>query len=205
MAHTEWLLGVQLRHFSPTCAVLMEDCWPFHFPLFSPEFCSFQCEARVPIMYISCMITIHAGRILLQHNIEFQLLPLEPNTDPPTFTLTCVTIGGPPSNVTWTRDNIEIDYQSNSNFTFSRTVTNLDTSTYHNTLTVTGRYPGQYSMTTWNRNTLVYISNQFATSAILVTGKHLLEKHGYTMLLNTDIVFTCSCCPTHQPHCCARL
>ena len=25
-AHTEWLPGVQLRHFSPTCAVHIEDC-----------------------------------------------------------------------------------------------------------------------------------------------------------------------------------
>ena len=25
MAHTEWLPGVQLRHFSPTCAVHMEE------------------------------------------------------------------------------------------------------------------------------------------------------------------------------------
>ena len=65
--HAEWLPGVQLRHFSPTCAVHIEDCggwwlsgcrssvaehWlhkpgvlgsipggcrPFHFPLFAPH------------------------------------------------------------------------------------------------------------------------------------------------------------------------
>ena len=127
-------------------------------------------------MYISCMITIHmhAGQILLQHNIEFQLLPLEPITDPPTFTLTCVTTGGPPTNVTWTRDNTEIDYQSNSNFTFSQTVTNFTNSTYNNTLTVTGRYPGQYNMTAWNRNTVLYIGSQSATSVLLVKGKHVM-------------------------------
>ena len=64
MAHTEWLAGVRLRHFSTTCAVYIEDCegwwlsgcrssvadhrlhkpgalgsipggcWPFYFPLF---------------------------------------------------------------------------------------------------------------------------------------------------------------------------
>ena len=146
----------------------------------------------------------YPGRILLQHDIEFRLLR-KLSIQQPTFSLTCVTTGGPPATVVWTRDNIEIDYQSNSNFTFSRTVTNFTTSTYNNTLTVTGRYPGQYGMTAWNRNTVVYISNQFATSAILVTGKHLLEKHEYTMLLNTDLVFTCSCCPTHPPHCCARV
>ena len=151
----------------------------------------------------TCMI--HAGRILLQRNISFQLLPLEPITDPPSFTLTCVTTGGPPTNVIWTRNNTEIDYQSNSNFKFSRTVTNFTTSTYNNTLTVTGRYPGRYNMRAWNRNTLVYSSNQFVASAISVTGKHLLEKHGYIMFLNTNIVFTYSYCPAHQPHCCERV
>ena len=120
----------------------------------------------------TCMI--HAGRILLEHNISFQLLPLEPITDPPTFTLTCITTGGPPTNVTWRRDNIEIDYQSNGNFTFSRTVTNFTTSTYNNTLTVTGRYPGRYNMTAWNRNTVQYLDSQFATCAYSVNGKHVI-------------------------------
>ena len=120
------------------------------------------------------MCTIHAGRILLQHNIEFQLLPLEPITDPPTFTLTCVTTGGPPTNIIWTRDNTEIYYQNNSNFKFSRIVTNFTTSTYNNTLTVTGRYPGQYSMTAWNGNTVLYIDSQPATCALSVNGKHTM-------------------------------
>ena len=26
MAHIEWQPGVQLRHFTPTCAVRVEDC-----------------------------------------------------------------------------------------------------------------------------------------------------------------------------------
>ena len=117
---------------------------------------------------------IHAGQILLQHDISFQLLPLKPITDPPSFTLTCVTTGGPPTNVIWTRDNTEIDYQSNSNFTFSRTVTNFTTSTYNNTLTVTGRYPGRYNMTAWNINTVLYIDSLFATCALLVKGKHTM-------------------------------
>ena len=120
------------------------------------------------------MITIHAGQIVLQQNIEFQLLSLEPITDPPTFTLTCVTTGGPPTTVTWTRNNTEIDYQRNSNFTFSQTVTNFVNSTYNNTLTVTGRYPGQYSMEALNRNTEMYVDSRPATSALLVKGKHVM-------------------------------
>ena len=110
----------------------------------------------------------------MQQNIEFQLLPLEPITDPPTFTLTCVTTGGPPTNVTWTRDNTEIDYASDHNFTFSRTVINFVSSTYSSTLTVTGRYPGRYRMTALNRNTVIYIDSQSATSDLLVKGKHVM-------------------------------
>ena len=122
-----------------------------------------------------CVITIHAGQITsLQDDLEFQLLPLEPTTDPPTFTLTCVTTGGPPTTVIWTRDNTEIDYQNNSNFTFSQMVTNFTTSTYNNTLTVTGRYPGQYRITASNRNTVLYTESQPATCALLVKGKHVM-------------------------------
>ena len=123
---------------------------------------------------MQCVTSTHPGRILLQQNIEFQLLPLEPITDPPTFTLTCVTTGGPPTTVNWTRDNTEIDYQTNSTFIFSQTVTNFTTSTYNNTLTVTGRHPGQYNMTAWNRNTVVYIVSQPATCVLLVKGKHVM-------------------------------
>ena len=123
---------------------------------------------------MQCVTSAHPGQILLQQNIEFQLLPLEPITDPPTFTLTCITTGGPPTTVTWTRDNIEIDYESDNNFIFSRTVTNFTTSTYNNTLTVTGRYPGQYRMRAWNRNTVQYIDSRSATCALLVKGKHVM-------------------------------
>ena len=116
----------------------------------------------------------YSGEIFLQQNIEFQLLSLEPITDPPTFTLTCITTGGAPTTVIWTRNNTEIDYQSNSSFTFSRTVTNFVNSTYKNTLTVTGRYPGQYNMEASNRNTVLYIDSRPATCALLVKGKHVM-------------------------------
>ena len=116
----------------------------------------------------------YSGEILLQQKIEFQLLPLEPITDPPTFTLTYVTTGGPPNNVVWTRDNTKIDYESGQSVTFSRTVTNFLNSTYNNTLTVTGRYPGQYNMTAWNRNTVLYVVSQPATSDLLVKGKRVM-------------------------------
>ena len=53
-------------------------------------------------------------------------------------------------------------------------MTNFTTSTYNNTLTVTGRYPGRYNMTAWNINTVLYIDSLFATCALLVKGKHTM-------------------------------
>ena len=56
------------------------------------------------------------------------------------FTLTCITTGGPATNVTWTRDSEEI----------SGGMTVLDnamTAQYTHTVTVTGRLGGQYVFT----------------------------------------------------------
>ena len=113
--------------------------------------------------------TFCPGRISRQQDIEFQLL-LEPNVEPPVFTLTCVTTGGPPTTVTWTRDGTAIDYQSNSSFRFSRTVTDFIAATYNNTLTVTGNFPGRYSISAQNQNTAQYVDSIAATATLQVEG-----------------------------------
>ena len=61
----------------------------------------------------------------------------------PQLTLTCISTGGPATNVTWTRDSEEVQGG----------VTVLDdtvTAEYTHTLTVTGRLPGQYQCTVSN-------------------------------------------------------
>jgi len=61
----------------------------------------------------------------------------------PQFTLTCISTGGPATNVTWTRDSEEV----------LGGVTVLDnavTAQYTHTLTVAGRLPGQYQCTVSN-------------------------------------------------------
>ena len=98
---------------------------------------------------------------------------MEPNITPPAFTLTYVTTGGPPTNVTWTRDGTAIDYQNNSSFRFSRTVTDFVAATYSNTLTVTGNFPGLYNISAQNRNTVQYALSKVATSTLQVEGKYL--------------------------------
>ena len=70
--------------------------------------------------------------------------------DPPVFTLTCVSTGGPTTTVTWTRDGAAATGVT------SQTVTSSLTATYVNTLTVTGRLPGNYQCSVTNdRSTAV--------------------------------------------------
>ena len=60
----------------------------------------------------------------------------------PTFILTCTSTNRPPTYITWTRDGTQL---SNDNIhSLSQSLINRELATYVNTLTVTGRLPGQY-------------------------------------------------------------
>ena len=60
----------------------------------------------------------------------------------PTFTLTCVSSGGPVTYVNWTRDGIPVP--QNRYHLASHTLVNAQVATYHSTLSITGRLPGLY-------------------------------------------------------------
>ena len=62
----------------------------------------------------------------------------------PQFTLTCISTGGPATNVTWTRD-----FETVTNGT-ETVLDNRVTSQYTHTLTVTGRVEGDYTCTVTN-------------------------------------------------------
>ena len=75
----------------------------------------------------------------------------------PQFTLTCISTGGPATNVTWTRD---------SDTVTEGIETVLDdpvTAQYNHTLTVTGRLGGLYTCTVANDNS----SEEFANYTVL--------------------------------------
>ena len=61
----------------------------------------------------------------------------------PQFTLTCISTGGPATNVTWTRDSEEV-------LAGETVLDNAESAQYTHTLTVTGRLPGQYQCTVSN-------------------------------------------------------
>ena len=86
-------------------------------------------------------------------------LQTTPTADPPVFTLTCVSTGGPSTTVTWTRDGDVL-----SEGISPQTVTSMMTATYTNTLTVTGRLPGMYKCRIQNVRGV-------ASEALTVAGK----------------------------------
>ncbi|KAL5486460.1 hypothetical protein EMCRGX_G018938 [Ephydatia muelleri] len=72
--------------------------------------------------------------------VQFQLLT-PTNVDPPVFQLTCTSTNSPPTDVLWTTNGSPVSNTS------SQIVTDRPTSTYNNTLTVTGRAYGMYTCT----------------------------------------------------------
>ena len=82
------------------------------------------------------------GALFNPPNLSFTL-DSEVNEDPPEFTLTCVSKGGPATRVVWRRDGME----TTENSTYSTSQIIVDTSSipvYNNTLRVRGREGGVY-------------------------------------------------------------
>ena len=73
------------------------------------------------------------------------------SADPPVFTLTCVSTGGPATIVTWTRDGNNVPYDATHVLT--QTVTDQFNIVYSNVLTVTGSESGIYTCSVTNDRT----------------------------------------------------
>ena len=76
------------------------------------------------------------------------------------FTLTCISIGGPATTVTWTRDSVNVTEGTET------VLDNHTTSQYTHTLTVTGRQGGLYTCTVANNRP----SNNVALAQLTVQG-----------------------------------
>ena len=89
------------------------------------------------------------GALFNPPNLYFTL-DSEVSEDPPQFTLTCVSKGGPATRVVWRRDGKDIT----ENSTYSTSQIIVDTSSitvYNNTLRVRGREGGVYRCDVSNR------------------------------------------------------
>ena len=91
---------------------------------------------------MKCYIFHSIGSVSTSGSVQL-IVDSDLNGENPQFTLTCITTGGPATNVTWTRDSEEI----------SGGMTVLDnamTAQYTHTVTVTGRLGGKYVCTVSN-------------------------------------------------------
>ena len=91
-----------------------------------------------------------------------------PTADPPVFTLTCISTGGPATTVTWTRDGATVSYDADQ-LTQTVTETSATAFSYENVLTVTGREPGNYQCTVTNNR------SSASSQPLMVEGKHVLQ------------------------------
>ena len=78
----------------------------------------------------------------------------------PRFTLTCISTGGPATDVTWTRDSVTVTEGTET------VLDNRVTSQYTHTLTVTGRLGGDYKCTVTNNRP----TNNETSSQLTVQG-----------------------------------
>ena len=76
-------------------------------------------------------------------------LESEANEDPPEFTLTCQSRGGPVTEVEWSRNRVGVE--EDSNYMTSQIIVDTSRETvYNNTLRVRGRETGTYVCTVRN-------------------------------------------------------
>ena len=108
---------------------------------------------------LSCHIPHRSGVVMIDGQLVFSLVSAL-TANPPVFTLTCVSTGGPATTVTWTRDGAAATGAASQN------VTSTLTATYVNTLTVTGRLPGSYQCSVANVRTAPP-----ATASLTVAGE----------------------------------
>ena len=106
------------------------------------------------------------GQVIIPGEMTFKL-DTDIVTDPPVFTLTSTSIGGPPSIVFWSRDGTPIS--DNSTYAIASRVIDGTTATYTHTLTVTGRLEGEYEFNVSNIRT-----PSGSTKSLTVVGKHFL-------------------------------
>ena len=130
------------------------------------------------------------GQVTIPGEITFQL-DTDPATDPPVFTLTCTSTGGPATTVSWRRDGTMLSDDSTYSIT-SQVLKDPETASYNHTLAVTGRLEGQYQCSVSNTRTV-----SGSSRSLTIAGKEC--NISQLLWVSAWCSFTCSCWLTHQP------
>ena len=98
---------------------------------------------------VSCLTLLEMSTGNLSSAVFYFTLESEANEDPPEFTLTCQSRGGPVTEVEWRRNRVIIE--EDSNHMTSQIIVNTSRNTvYNNTLRVRGRETGTHVCTVRN-------------------------------------------------------
>ena len=92
---------------------------------------------------VPCFILLEMPTGNLSSAVIYFTLESEANEDPPEFTLTCQSRGGPVTEVEWRRDRVRVEEDSN-HMTSQVIVDTSNNTVYNNTLRVRGREGGLY-------------------------------------------------------------
>ena len=97
----------------------------------------------------------------LSSAVIYITLDSEANEDPPEFTLTCQSRGGPVTEVEWMRNGVRVEEDSNN--TTSQIIVDTSANTvYNNTLRVRGRESVQWYECTVSNNRHEYIAHDYS-------------------------------------------
>ena len=134
----------------------------------------------------------HTGH-LKQAFITFTL-ESEANEDPPEFTLTCQSRGGPVTEMEWRRDGVRVE--EDSNHMTSQIIVNTSKETvYNNTLRVRGRETGTYVCTVKHNAQNFFpeknITWDQTTGTLVLRGKFLCQSHSITSYINSRSTGSC--------------
>ena len=111
----------------------------------------------IPVWHVNLCCTL-TGQVTIPGKISFQL-DTELNANPPVFTLTCTSTGGPATTVTWTKGTTTLSDGT------SQIVTDTVTGRYENILRVAMMDAGTYVCSVSN-------SRSSATANLTVVGKN---------------------------------
>ena len=126
-------------------------------------------------------------------SLQFQLTT-DPNATTPTFTLTCISTGGPVTTFSWRRDGALVT-NNNSYSIAAPEVTDAVSGTYSLNLTVTGRRAGQYECSVTNIRTSMDTENLTIESKFYVQFAQESRKNAFFNLARTGsllIIVNCA-------------
>ena len=126
---------------------------------------------QVFTVFVTYIIFLNLKAGQLKSAVIYFTLDSEANEDPPEFTLTCQSKGGPATEVVWMRNGVRVE--EDSNHTTSQIIVDTSGNTvYNNTLRVRGRETGGYLCRVENNRYLLEVSNAILGRSVMNFGRY---------------------------------